>query len=126
LDFAVTLALRADAAVTALHVIDALDGEQGLNGPKYVADFRRHQCEDAHDSLRELLSARAITECRIAKLVVLGRPYREILRIATERQADLIVMGVRGRGPVDLTLFGSTTNQVVRRATCPVITVRGQ
>ena len=38
--------------------------------------------------------------------------------------ADLIVVGVRGRNAVDLALFGSTTNQVVRAAECPVLTVR--
>jgi nucleotide-binding universal stress UspA family protein len=34
------------------------------------------------------------------------------------------VMGVHGRNALDLMLFGSTTNQVVRRATCPVLTLR--
>jgi nucleotide-binding universal stress UspA family protein len=106
-------------------VVEALDGEQELKGPRYVAEFRQLQLEGAHESLRELLAAHATAECPIAELVVLGRPHREILRIASEQRADLIVMGVRGRGPVDLTLFGSTTNQVVRRASCPVITVRG-
>jgi nucleotide-binding universal stress UspA family protein len=33
-------------------------------------------------------------------------------------------MGVHGRNPLDLMLFGSTTNQVVRRATCPVLTLK--
>jgi nucleotide-binding universal stress UspA family protein len=47
----------------------------------------------------------------------------QILQAAAEQQADLIVIGVHGRNPVDLALFGSTTNQVVRRATCPVLTV---
>jgi nucleotide-binding universal stress UspA family protein len=33
-------------------------------------------------------------------------------------------MGVHGRNPIDLALFGSTTNHVVRRAPCPVLTLR--
>ena len=37
---------------------------------------------------------------------------------------SLIVIGVRGRKPLDLTVFGSTTNQVVRRASCPVLTLK--
>ena len=53
-----------------------------------------------------------------------GKPYSQILQIAAEEQTDLIVIGVQGRNPVDLALFGSTTNQVVRRATCPVLTWR--
>jgi len=53
-----------------------------------------------------------------------GKPYAEILRLAAEETVDLIVMGVHGRNVIDLTLFGSTTNQVVRLATCPVLTLR--
>jgi nucleotide-binding universal stress UspA family protein len=52
-----------------------------------------------------------------------GRPWREILRVAEERRADLVVMGVRGRNPVDIVLFGSTTQHVVRGARCPVLVV---
>jgi nucleotide-binding universal stress UspA family protein len=54
-----------------------------------------------------------------------GKAHREIVSVATEESADLIVMGVHGRNALDVMLFGSTTNQVVRRATCPVLTLRG-
>jgi nucleotide-binding universal stress UspA family protein len=37
---------------------------------------------------------------------------------------DLIVMGVHGRDPLEMALFGSTTNHVVRTASCPVLTLR--
>jgi nucleotide-binding universal stress UspA family protein len=46
-----------------------------------------------------------------------------VLRVAGEQQADLIVLGVQGRGAIDLTLFGSTAQRVVREATCPVLSV---
>ena len=62
--------------------------------------------------------------CRPTTRVAHGKAYREILGTATEDSADLIVMGVHGRNALDLMLFGSTTNQVVRRATCPVLSVR--
>jgi nucleotide-binding universal stress UspA family protein len=58
------------------------------------------------------------------EVVARGRTYREILRIARERKSDLIVMGVQGCGPIDRALFGSTAHEVVRRSTCPVLTVR--
>jgi nucleotide-binding universal stress UspA family protein len=38
--------------------------------------------------------------------------------------SDLIVIGVQGRGAVNLMVFGSTTHHVVREATCPVLTLR--
>jgi nucleotide-binding universal stress UspA family protein len=53
-----------------------------------------------------------------------GKPYGQILHVAAEEQNDLIIIGVRGRNPLDVTLIGSTTNQVVRRASCPVLTLR--
>ncbi len=47
-----------------------------------------------------------------------------ILHIAAEESSALIIIGVRGCNALDMTLFGSTTNQVVRVATCPVLTRR--
>jgi len=53
-----------------------------------------------------------------------GKPHAQILEVATEERADLVVVGVQGRNPLDRALVGSTTSQVVRRATCPVLTLR--
>jgi nucleotide-binding universal stress UspA family protein len=123
LDVALSLARKSGGAVTALHVVRAIDGEQELQGPEYIAELRRRQCETAEGSLHEVTASRA-AGASIEHLVVLGMPHREIVKVASDRRADVIVMGVRGRGAFDLTIFGSTTNQVVRRATCPVMTIR--
>ena len=53
-----------------------------------------------------------------------GKPYKEILREAGLREIDLIVVGVHGRSALDRLVFGSTTEHLVRRATCPILTVR--
>ena len=53
-----------------------------------------------------------------------GRPWREVLRVADEQESDLIAIGVQGRGAADLMFFGSTTQHVVREASCPVLTLR--
>jgi nucleotide-binding universal stress UspA family protein len=66
------------------------------------------------------------TWCKPVTQVVYGKAYRQILEVAASEHADLIVIGVRGRNPLDLTLFGSTTNQVVRRARCPVLTLKSR
>jgi nucleotide-binding universal stress UspA family protein len=120
LDFALSLAGRAGAAVTALHVVETIETQPDLSGP--TADLQRRRCDTERRFLEHLNAARAGGQ-GITNAVTLGRPYLEILQIAKEQAMDLIVMGVRGRGPVDMALFGSTTNQVVRRATCPVLTV---
>ena len=56
------------------------------------------------------------------RLLVPEKPYVEILRVAEGVQADLIISGLHGWKAAGLMLLGSTTNQVIRRATCPVLT----
>jgi nucleotide-binding universal stress UspA family protein len=56
--------------------------------------------------------------------VVRAKPADEILSAAVHAEADLIVMGVHGRNALATMVFGSTANSVVRRARCPVLTVR--
>jgi nucleotide-binding universal stress UspA family protein len=62
--------------------------------------------------------------CQVESVLTHGKPWSEVLRVATEQQSELIVMGVHGRGATDLWFFGSTTQQVVRQASCPVLTLR--
>lgn len=52
-----------------------------------------------------------------------GVPYREIVALAREDDADLIVLATHGRGGIDRALLGSVADQVVRLAPCPVLTV---
>jgi nucleotide-binding universal stress UspA family protein len=53
-----------------------------------------------------------------------GKPFLEIINCANEWQADLIVMGTHGRSGMEHMLIGSVAEKVVRKAPCPVLTVR--
>jgi nucleotide-binding universal stress UspA family protein len=53
-----------------------------------------------------------------------GEPGEEIVRVATERDCDLIVMGTHGRTGLSRLLMGSVAERVVRRAPCPVLTLK--
>jgi nucleotide-binding universal stress UspA family protein len=53
-----------------------------------------------------------------------GEPYVEILRVAQDDNCDLIVMGTHGRTGLRRLLMGSVAEQVVRRASCPVLTIK--
>ena len=53
-----------------------------------------------------------------------GVPHREIVLVATDERADLVVMGTHGRGGLDRALLGSVADRVVRLAPCAVLTVR--
>jgi len=126
LGFALDLARQADGRVTLLHVLEWLAEEEPRASAHFnLPEYRRHMVQDAEERVRALVAEEPRTWSEIDSVVVFGRAYREILRAAEEQAADLIVMGAQGRGGVGLALFGSTAQQVVRAAICPVLTVRG-
>ena len=55
---------------------------------------------------------------------IIGTPFMEIVGYASQQRIDLIVIGTHGRGPIGHMLLGSVAEKVVRKAPCPVLTVR--
>jgi nucleotide-binding universal stress UspA family protein len=128
---ALALAQEADAALDLIHVLDwpAEDAVgwsvETPGGPVFdLEGYRQALARAASSRLEGLVPDSARDWCTPRTRVLHGKPHREILDWASREAIDLIVLGVRGRNVVDLAVFGSTTNQVVRRATCPVLTVR--
>ncbi len=60
----------------------------------------------------------------IEKLIRHGRPFIEIIQVAREEKVDLIVTATHGRGGLEHVVFGSTAEKVVRKAPCPVLSIR--
>ena len=87
-----------------------------------LQEYRRYVGARATKRLEALVPAALAGRCDLR--VLNGRSYVELLRVAADEHAGLIVLGVHGRSVVDFALFGSTTNHVVRQATCPVLTLR--
>jgi nucleotide-binding universal stress UspA family protein len=126
LAYAINIAEEADARLTLLHVVEL---PRALSDEPTVIDvdiprIREQAVARARQRLNGLIPEQASTYCTVEATVVEGRAYREILRQAIEGGSDLIVMGVHGRGALDLLLFGSTTHHVIRASTCPVLIVR--
>jgi len=125
LGFALGLSRQADGTVTVLHAIEWLSEDAPREHARFnVVEYRAHLIADARQRLHELVEGESRTWTKIEEEVVVGRAYHKILDHAAEQGSDLIVMGAQGRGGLGLTLFGSTTEQVVRGATCPVLAVR--
>ncbi|NLF07662.1 MAG: universal stress protein, partial [Pirellulaceae bacterium] len=61
---------------------------------------------------------------KVVRTIVTGTPFIEIVRYARENQIDLIVVGTHGRSGLMHSLIGSVAERVVRKASCPVLTVR--
>jgi nucleotide-binding universal stress UspA family protein len=121
LTYAMSMAKRAAGQLTLLHVVEAAPGL--LEGDGVELGAFRVATEGARAHLSTLIPDSLRSLCVVDTMVSEGRPSREILRVASECEADLIVMGVEGRGAMERLMFGSNTDRVIREAVCPVLAV---
>ncbi len=125
LHVAVSMAKESGSTLTLLHVLEfPPEGEMSASVPFDMATYRTAVQTEAARRLVEVITEDVRTWCQPATKLVYGKPYVQILGTASETHADLIVLGVHGRNALDLMIFGSTTNHVIRSATCPVLTLR--
>jgi len=123
--YALSLSQEAEGRLTLLHVVESLPSETLVALPQLdPASYLERKSIEARARLEKLVPEEARHWCQPSSRTTCGKPYREILRIAEEEQADIVVLGVHGHGALDRTLFGSTTQRVVRHAACPVLTIR--
>jgi nucleotide-binding universal stress UspA family protein len=129
LKYATSMTHKIDGQLTVVHVVehefdndrDAVSGVErsGMTIGEFLQEQEERLCRRLHT-----LASGAPEFCKVESLLSYGKPWREVLRVAAERQSDLIVMGVQGRGTADRFFFGSTTQHVAREAPCPVLTLR--
>jgi nucleotide-binding universal stress UspA family protein len=121
---AMTLASQAGAHLDVLSVVQLVPMYESTGAvPLYYPGL----LDDLKADIQKRLDAEITTiagDVKIERFVTAGSPHREIIRVAAERKAELIVLGAFSHGVIDHMFFGSTTNHVVRRAGCPVLTVK--
>ena len=123
LKYAETL-VRDGAKLTVLHVTEQLPAWQLVPAVATgTADDPLVVLEHARDRLHSVVPADVRRSTGVEELVSAGDPGEEILRIAAAIHADVIVMGAHA-GRAGLLGFGSTTHDVLREATCPVVTFK--
>jgi nucleotide-binding universal stress UspA family protein len=125
LSYALSLAQQADAWLGLVHVIDLLPRRDDTSLPLSLDQLAREIDTDARRRFSAAVSATAREACHVEEIVTVGHVRPTLLRLAAEQHAEVIVLGVQGRGTVDRLVFGSTVDHVVRHANCPVLTTRG-
>jgi nucleotide-binding universal stress UspA family protein len=119
----------ADATDSELHVVHVGVVPIFLKSYPGTLGYERRLYEEIEEMSRELLRKES-WRVKAAGGTVAGTHLRmgevdlEIVALAEELQADLIVMGSRGLGRVRRALMGSVSDSVVRHAHCPVLVVR--
>jgi nucleotide-binding universal stress UspA family protein len=105
---------RPAAELHFVHVVEDV-GETAVTAAKLLEDGRSYLDRAASSTLR---AVPVFVHLRV------GRPWEEIVRVAGEIWADLVVVGTHGRSGVPRLLLGSQAEEVVRKASCPVVVVR--
>jgi nucleotide-binding universal stress UspA family protein len=120
-EWALDLARAHDAALVVVSVIDQADKPAEADGTR----LRWDQVRDD----RQLAAQRLVTRGRASAidvrfLVWTGAAAESIVDAAGAEAADLIVVGSHGRGRLGRLILGSVSEEVIRRAPCPVLVVR--
>ncbi|MBU1096564.1 MAG: universal stress protein [Ignavibacteriae bacterium HGW-Ignavibacteriae-2] len=100
----------------------------------YPADFSMGQIaipaadidmtKRAQEELNTLANNEIDNSIAVEVIIKSGKPFVEIIETASEIDADLIIIATHGHTGVEHLLFGSTAEKVVRKAPCPVLTLR--
>jgi nucleotide-binding universal stress UspA family protein len=124
-DYALTLATSFSSKLVIAHVINEPVDLRGFYVPHISFDnLEKEIVESAGKMMDKFCLTHLKSFSPYEKVVLSGVPHEQIVKIADDIGADLIVMGTHGRKGIDHMLFGSTAERVVRSASCPVITVR--
>ena len=123
--YVLALAKEFEAEVVLLHVVPepprlAEAYEMGFTPERFI----QAATEEAKRLMADLMAKAADWKVAITPKVRQGVEFREIIDAAREAGADMIVMGTHGRTGLAHALIGSVAEKVVRKAPCPVLTVK--
>ena len=114
LSYAISATAEYDGELTLLHVLEEVPSK--AKTAEAIAA--------ATEKLNKLIPPEERKTLKIKTAVSIGKPYQQIIQLALEEQIDMVAMGVRGRGALDLAVFGSTTYRVLQLGPCPVLAVQ--
>ena len=131
LDYALSLAKTFQAKIYLMHVYEPIvyysDAPMGM--PDLI-ELEQNVRVVAEQTLQNILEHQIKTReaefgaISVETILTQGKPFVEIIQTAKEKNADLIVLSTHGRSALEHILLGSVTEKVVRKAHCPVLTVR--
>ena len=126
LDYAIGFAEKFGGKIYVLHVIEEVASAMYFDMLKTppLAQLMQDIERQAEKAMANLIPADIKGKIETEYLIRRGVPFLEIVRCADELNADLIVCGTHGRTGLKHALFGSVAEKIVRKASCPVLSVR--
>jgi nucleotide-binding universal stress UspA family protein len=123
LQYAIGFAKQFDSSVTCVHILNVPYGAGEAGIAVELETFQKAFHVDAEKKMAALLKETGAS-VETEKIIRTGGPYHEVIKVADERQIDLIVTGTHARTGVGHFLLGSTAERIVRHAHCSVLVVR--
>ena len=125
-EYAAVMAQAFDAEILAMYAAPAMTQYVGFHvPPSSIENFVGEIVAGAEKSMQEFV-AEHLQGVRATGKVVNGYAAEEILNMAEQSGADLIIMGTHGRKGIDRILFGSVAEKIVKSSVVPVMTIRPQ
>lgn len=123
--FAVSFASDYGAKLHVLHVVELSFGvPEVLSLKMSMEEVDAKVMEHVRQELESAATPAILGKLDYEVACLKGKPFLEIIKFAAEKEIDMIVMGTHGRSALESMLLGSTAEKVVRKAPCPVFTVR--
>ncbi|MCF7803417.1 MAG: universal stress protein [Candidatus Marinimicrobia bacterium] len=125
LPYAVEMVEKFNGTLHCMYVVEPINApvDFGWTQVNY-AELEENHTEHAKKSLDSIIEEDVPAGIPTRSEVRLGRSFKEIIDYARENDIDMIVMATHGLSGLSHILFGSTTEKVVRKSPCPVLTIR--
>ena len=135
LDTAIGLADSLDAGLLVVNVINQRDMDSMQkalekiafgyeNVPISLAQHRADMESERLQSLREVIVRAGGADRKCDCLIKVGDPFKVIVEVVVQEQADLLIIGTKGRSNLSDVLHGSTAERLFRRCPVPLLSVR--
>ena len=123
-EYAKMLAGLSGSSILVLHVISSRDTYERLGLVASEVDKHMSVNREATRKRMDEFLVEHFPEGSVSGLISEGNPAETIVRIAENKDMDIIVMGTHGRGGLNKLFFGSVANEVIPPADSPVLTIR--
>lgn len=123
-DYATMMAKMSGASIVAVYAAPTLTQYTGFHVPPNTIDSFVGEIVSGAEKAMATFIAEHFSGVDVKSEVVVGYAAEEILALAENEKADIIVMGTHGRKGIDRILFGSVAEKVVKNSSLPVLTIR--
>ena len=125
LKYAINFAKSFGADMTLIYVVEPIIYPPDFSmGQIAIPTISTEWDDRAREELDKLAKSEISAEVKVKTIIKTGKPFVEIIETAAEEDIDIIIIATHGHSAVEHILFGSTAEKVVRKAPCPVLTLR--